>query len=317
MTNQKPNVLMTLPTRPAAMARLDAAFTIHALWEHKDPQAYLASVGPQVQAVATTGERGLSADEIAQLPNLEIVACFGVGVDAIDHDACDAGGIPVTNTPDVLSQDVADLAMGLVLAVLRRIVEADRYVRAGRWPSEGMLRLGTRLAGRRLGILGMGRIGFELAKRAAAFDLAVAYHNRRQRSDCAYQYFDSLTGLARWSDILVLTLPGGPSTQNLVDEAVLRALGADGVLINVARGSVVDEAALVAALQNGQIVGAGLDVFAAEPNVPSALFALDQVVLQPHQASATDATRDAMANLVVDNLLAHFAGKPLLTRYVR
>jgi lactate dehydrogenase-like 2-hydroxyacid dehydrogenase len=315
--NEKPNILLTLPARPVAMTKLDDAYTVHRLWEAEDKTAFLTSIGDRIRAVATSGERGVTAEEMAMLPNLEIISCFSVGVDAVDHEACEARGIPVTNTPDVLSKDVADLAIGLTLMVLRRMLEADRYVRSGRWASEGMMRLATSLQGRKLGILGMGRIGHELARRAEVFDMEIAYHNRRKRDDVVYDYHADLASLARWADVLALTIPGGPATLHMVDKTVLEALGPDGVLINVARGSVVDETALIEALQSGTIAAAGLDVFEKEPNVPQALVDMDNVVLQPHQASATDDTRDAMANLVVDNLKAHFAGQPLLTPYRR
>jgi lactate dehydrogenase-like 2-hydroxyacid dehydrogenase len=205
------------------------------------------------------------------------------------------------------------MGLALMLAVLRRVVEGDRYVRAGRWRKEGPMRLAACARGKRLGILGLGRIGKALARRAEALGMRVAYHGRRPQPDIAYPFHGDLVDLARDSDVLALTCPGGAETRGLVDAAVLEALGPAGYLVNVARGSVCDEPALVAALVEGRIAGAGLDVFADEPNVPEALLGLDNVVLQPHAASATDETRDAMAQLVVDNLAAHFAGKPLLT----
>jgi lactate dehydrogenase-like 2-hydroxyacid dehydrogenase len=308
----KPDVLVVYPNRPGAMAQLEAAYTLHHLWRAEDRERLLAEVGPRVRAIVTTGERGASAELIGRLPALEIVACFGVGIDAIDRAACAARAIPITNTPDVLTDDVADMALALILAVLRRIVQGDRYVRAGSW-QKGPMPLTTCARGKTLGVLGLGRIGKALAHRAEALGMKVAYHGRRPHPEVAYAYHASLVELARASDVLALTCPGGAETRGLVDAAVLEALGPEGYLVNVARGSVCDEPALVEALVGRRIAGAGLDVFAKEPNVPEALLGLDNVVLQPHAASATVETRDAMAQLVVDNLAAHFAGRPLVT----
>lgn len=308
----KPDILLVAPIMPQVMPAVDAMFNAHILYEAADGEALVARVAETVRAIATRAEVGADRALIARLPRLEIIACYGVGVDAIDLAAARDHGVVVTNTPDVLTEDVADMALALFLAVHRRVCEADRYVRAGAW-ANGAMRLTTRVGGRRLGIIGLGRIGRAVARRAAAFDLKIAYHGRHEQPDCGYRYYADAAALARDSDILVLTCPGGAATHHLVDAAVLDALGPDGVLINVARGSVVDEAALVAALQDGRLGGAGLDVFAAEPDVPGALCKMDNVVLQPHQASATIETRLAMADLVVDNLRAHFAGQPALT----
>lgn len=310
--NQKPVVLVVWPNRPKAMAELESTYRLVHLWQAAEPEALLESEGPEIRAIVTTGERGASAQLLERLPRLEIVACFGVGYDGIDVEACKAKGVQVTNTPDVLSRDVADMGLGLILMTLRRMAEADRFVRAGRW-LDGSHPLGTCAAGKKLGILGMGRIGLELAKRAEVLGMEVAYHNRTKRADVALPYQASLVELARWADVLAVACPGGAATHNLVDAAVLDALGPEGWLINIARGSVVDEPALVAALEAGKIKGAGLDVFADEPRVPEALFAMDNVVLQPHGASATEETRDAMAGLVVANLGAHFKGEELPT----
>lgn len=309
---EKPVVLVVWPNRPKAMAELENAYRLVHLWQASNPEALLEAEGPEVRAIVTTGERGASAALINRLPRLEIAACFGVGYDGIDVAACKARGIKITNTPDVLSRDVADMGLGLILMTLRQMALADRFVRAGKW-LEGTLPLGTCLAGKRLGILGLGRIGTELARRGEVVGMAVGYHSR-SRKDVAYPYFDTLIGLARWADVLAVIVPGGGETRHLVNAEVLEALGPNGWLINIARGSVVDEAALVEALQEGRVKGAGLDVFADEPHVPEALLAMDNVVLQPHMASATEETRDAMAALVVANLKAHFAGAPLVTR---
>ena len=309
---EKPAVLVVWPNRPKAMAELEAAYRLIHFWQASEPETLLDAEGPEVRAIVTTGERGASAQLMDRLPRLEIVACFGVGYDGIDVAACKARGVRVTNTPDVLSRDVADMGLGLILMTLRRMAEADRFVRAGRW-IEGAHPLGTCAAGKKLGILGMGRIGLELAKRANVLDMEVAYHNRTRRADVELPYKSSLVELARWADVLAVACPGGAATRNLVDAEVLEAVGPEGWLINIARGSVVDEPALVAALQAGKIRGAGLDVFADEPRVPEALLAMDNVVLQPHNASATEETRDAMAGLVVANLRAHFTEQNLPT----
>jgi lactate dehydrogenase-like 2-hydroxyacid dehydrogenase len=308
----RPDVLVVWPNRPKAMAQLEEAYQLHHWWKAEDPDAMLREVGPRVRAVVFSGERGPSAVMIGQMPRLEIAACYGVGIDAIDKEACKARGIPITNTPDVLTEEVADMGLALMLAVMRRIVEGDRYVRGGRWASQGSMELGTTPRGKRLGIVGLGRIGKAVARRGELLGMEIAYHNR-SRAEVPYPYHPDPVGLAGESDVLILCCPGGPATRGLVNADVLEALGPEGYLVNIARGSVVDEPALVKALVERRIKGAALDVFADEPNVPEALFGLDHVVLTPHAASATNETRDAMAQLVVDNLAAHFAGRPLLT----
>lgn len=309
----KPDVLVVWPNRPKAMAELESAYTLHHLWQAADREALLAEVGPRVRAIVTTGERGASAELIDRLPALEIAACFGVGYDGIDQEACRRRGIPITNTPDVLTEDVADMGLALTLCVMRRIVEGDRWVRAGRWVKEGAMPLGSTPRGKRMGIVGLGRIGKALARRAEAIGMRVAYHGRQPQPDVAYPHHADPVSLARESDVLAVCTPGGAATRGLVGREVLAALPASAVLVNIARGTVVDEAALVEALTSGKLAGAGLDVFADEPTVPEALLKLDNVVLTPHAASATVETRDAMAQLVVDNLAAHFAGQPLVT----
>ncbi len=308
----KPDVLVIFPNRPKAMADLEAAYTLHHLWKAERPDSLVAEVGPRIRAVVATGEKGASAELIDKLPALEIVACFGVGVDATDRPACARRNIPITNTPDVLTEDVADQGLALMLAALRGIVRNDRYVREGRW-QEGSAPLTVRARGKKVGVLGLGRIGKAFARRVEALGMTVSYFGRRRQAEVAYPYYDDLVAMARDVDVLVLTCPGGAETRGLVNAAVLEALGPEGWLVNVARGSVCDEPALVDALVNRRVAGASLDVFVDEPNVPEVLFGLDNVVLQPHAASATTETRDAMAQLVVDNLAAHFAGKPLLT----
>ncbi|TZG26126.1 2-hydroxyacid dehydrogenase [Sphingomonas montanisoli] len=269
--------------------------------------------GPGIRAVATHGSTGIDAATMAKLPDLEMIAVSAVGVDKVDLAEAKRRGIHVTNTPDVLTDDVADLAIGLMIALYRNIPRDDALVRSGRWASEGMPTLSRRLTGQRIGILGLGRIGQAIAKRAAPFAGEIAYHSRHPVADVSWRYAESAMVLAASVDILIVATPGGPATDKLVDATVIDALGPNGSLINIARGSVVDEDALVAALVEGRLGGAGLDVFAHEPHVPAALLPLPNVVLLPHQGSATVETRDAMAQLVLDNLAAFFAGQPLLT----
>jgi lactate dehydrogenase-like 2-hydroxyacid dehydrogenase len=304
-------VLLVAPIYGPSQARLEADYRVHRLWEAPDRAAALAALAPRIEIVVTTGGAGAARALIECLPQLRLIACFGVGVDAIDLAAARERGIAVTNTPDVLTDDVADLALGLMLATLRGIAAADRYVRSGAWQRANMP-LQKRASGKRLGIIGMGRIGTAIAARAAAFGMSIAWHGPRAKA-LPWRYEPDLIALARSVDVLVAACPGGAATRGLVSREVLAALGAEGVFINIARGSVVDEAALVELLASRQLGGAGLDVFADEPSVPTALFALDNVVLQPHQASATVETRAAMGNLVLDNIAAYAAGRPLLT----
>jgi lactate dehydrogenase-like 2-hydroxyacid dehydrogenase len=241
-----------------------------------------------------------------------MIACCGVGYDGIDVAAARKRNVIVTNTPDVLNDCVADVAMGLLIDASRGIGRGERHVRAGKW-LKGGVPLQTRVSGKRLGIIGMGRIGKVIARRAAGFDMKIAYHSRRKVADVPFTYYDKLVDLAKNSDYLVAIIPGGQETFHLIDEAVLRALGPKGILVNVARGSVVDEAALVKCLQEGALGGAGLDVFEEEPKMSEALWTMENVVLTPHIGSGTHETRAAMSRLTLDNLVAHFAGKPVLT----
>jgi lactate dehydrogenase-like 2-hydroxyacid dehydrogenase len=311
----KPDLLVVWPNRPNQMDQLEAAYTVHHLHKAADPDRLVAEVGPRIRAIVTTGERGATRRLIERCPALEIVSCFGVGIDAIDRAACRERGVPITNTPDVLTEDVADMGLVLMLALLRRIPAADRWVRDGRWVSEGAMPLSRCARNKTLGILGLGRIGKALARRAEVLGMKVTYHGRRPQSDVSHRYYDRLVDMARDCDVLTLCLPGGADTKGVVTAEVLEALGPEGYLVNIARGSVVDEPALVTALVERRIAGAALDVLADEPNVPDALLELDHVILQPHAASGTVETRDAMAQLVVDNLAAHFAGRPLLTPF--
>jgi hydroxypyruvate reductase len=294
------------------MERLGTEFTIHPLWEAKEPLTFLASIADRVRGFANFTGYPVSAKLMEALPKLEIIATMSVGTDHIDLATAKARGIAVTNAPDVLTDCVADLGMGLTINLARNLVVADRFVRAGDW-TKGLFPLATKLGGATMGIVGLGRIGKAVAKRAEAFGMRIVYYGRRRVPDATYSFYDDLVAMARDSNFLMLTCPGGEATRNLVDAKVIEALGRDGLLVNIARGSVVDQPALIAALQSGTLGGAALDVYADEPRVPEALMKLDNVVLAPHIASATHATRRAMGNLMIDNLLAHFAGKKLLT----
>ena len=308
----KPDLLVVGPMYPPTLAAIDAAYTTHKLWLAPDRDAFLASVADRIDAASTSGTRGMDAATMDKLPKLKMISHFGVGVDSIDIDAAKKRGITVTNTPDVLNADVADLAIALLLAAVRRIPAGDRYVRDGRW-LKGAMPLAETIQGKTLGIIGLGRIGREIARRALAFNLKIAYQGPNKKKDVSWPYFADPVALAREVDFIVASCPGGESTRGVVSRAVLEALGAKGVFVNISRGSVADETALVELLKEGKLGGAGLDVFADEPRVPEALFAMDNVVLQPHVGSATHPTRLAMGQLVVDNLAAYFARKPLLT----
>ena len=296
---------------PFLMEPLQAAYTVHQRLHETDPAAF-AKVAPHVRAIAASGDSKVDAALIAQLPALEIIAVMGVGYDGIDVAAARSRGVVVTHTPGVLNDDVADLAIALMLAWARQVARADRYVRAGRW-REGPLPLGRKVSGARLGLVGMGRIGQAIAHRAAAFGMSIAYTARSARAGLAYRYLPTAAALAAQSDFLVVITPGGAGTRKLINAQVLAALGPQGCLVNVARGSVVDEAALIEALQAGTVGGAALDVFENEPDVPQALRELDNVVLTPHIGSATAQTRRAMAELAFANLDAKLNGRALLT----
>jgi len=308
----KPEILIVGPMYSPTQARLETEFTAHRLWEAADREAFLKGIADRVRGIAVYALHGCPATVIEALPRLEIIACMGIGVDAIDVACAKSRGVIVTNTPDVVTEDTADIALGLMLAVERRIAAADRFVRRGDWLA-GDLPFGRALRRRKLGIIGLGRIGQAIAHRAAAFGMEIAYQGPRRKAEFPYRYFAEPVALAGWADIVAVACPGGEATRNLVDRAVIEALGPEGSLVNIARGSVVDEPALVAALQVGGLGAAGLDVYATEPRVPEALLAMDNVVLTPHIGSATHDTRREMGDLTVDNLLAHFAGRPPLT----
>ncbi len=293
-----PDLYLLGGASPTLEATLAERFTLH----RKDPPV-------TTRAIVGGGSSVVDATLLDSLPALEIIAINGVGYDGIDLAATKARGIAVTTTPDVLTDDVADLAIGLMLAVQRRIVANDRAVRDGGW----QVALSRRASGRRIGIFGLGRIGRAIAKRAAPFASELHYTARSAKPDFAGVFHADIASLAAACDVLIIAAPGSEATSHIVDAGALGALGEDGILINIARGSLVDELALVAALQDGTIAGAGLDVFADEPALPDALKAMDQVVLSPHQGSATVDGRAAMAALVVANLDAHFDGRPLPT----
>lgn len=306
-------VLMPLPGMPEIATRLERRVTLHKLWEVADRQATLAEIAPNVRAVVSTWATArVDAELMRRLPKLEIVVGFGVGYDHIDAAWAGRHGIVVTHTPGVLDADVADLAIALTLAATRRLPQAERHLRDGRWPN-GAFPLTASLQGRLMGVLGLGRIGKAIARRAEAFGLNIAYHGRQKQDGVAYPYYATPLALAEACDILMVAAPGGPETRHVVDARVLAALSPNGVLVNIARGSLVDERALIAALSDGVILAAGLDVYEQEPSVPAELMALDNAVLLPHVGSATGQTRAAMANLVVDNLLSWIDGEGPLT----
>ena len=305
----QPDVLVVAKLPPFLMDALRATFSVHDRLHQTDAAAFDA-IAPRIRAIAASGESTVDAALMDRLPALQIISVMGVGYDGIDVAGAKARNVVVTHTPGVLNDDVADLAIGLMLATARAIPQSDRHVRAGLWPS-GPMPLARKVSGARLGLVGMGRIGQAIAQRANAFAMSVAYTARSAKAELPYRYLPSARALAAESDFLVVITPGGAGTRKLIDAEVLAALGADGILVNVARGSVVDETALIDALQRGVIAGAGLDVFESEPNVPQALRDLNNVVLTPHIGSATGATRRAMADLAFANLHALFNGRPL------
>src|SRR5712671_4681734 len=313
MTAEKPDVLLLGPPRAVFVNGLAAAFTVHRLPE-QDAEAKLAAIAPGLSAIAVSSVTDrVDAQLMARLPKLAIVSTFGVGYDHIDAAWAGAHGIVVTNTPDVLTEEVADTALGLVLCTVREFPQAERYLRAGKWRQKNYPLSKATLRDRTVGMVGMGRIGQAIARRLAAMQVPVVYHPRRPAAGVPYRHYPKLIDMARDVDVLMVITPGGAETKNLIDAQVLEALGPDGILINMSRGSVVDEPALIKALQQKTILSAGLDVFAREPEVPAELIAMDHVVLFPHLGSASVATRDKMDQLVVDNLLAWGAGKPPLT----
>jgi len=311
MAKVRPEVLLLGPAKPVIVNGLEPACTL--LRPAADRDAFFAAQGHVAAIACTATSEPIDDAWLARFPNLQIIASFGVGYDHINAAAAAQRGVIVTNTPDVLTQEVADTALGLLLCTVRELPQSERYLRAGKWLERPYpLTRGT-LRNRVVGMVGMGRIGTAIARRLDAFGVPVVYHSRRPRSELAYRHYPDLTEMARAADVLLVITPGGPATRHLINANVLEALGPNGILINVARGSVVDEPALIAALRDGKIMAAGLDVFANEPHVPAELLALDNVVLLPHVGSGSVFTREKMDQLVVDNILAWAAGKPPLT----
>lgn len=305
---QNVDLLVPGQIHPIVLEELEKAFVVHRLWEAADAETLLARIGPAVRGLVSDGGPVDSA-MIDRFPKLEIISSYGVGYDAIDAVAAARRGIVVTNTPSVLDDEVADLCIGLLLAAIRELPQADRHVRSGAWRSGAEYRLTSSLRGRAVGIFGLGRIGKAVARRLDGFDVAISYHGRSRQPDVPYDHVPSLVELAHRSDILICVAPGGAATRHAVNAQVLDALGHDGILVNIGRGSVVDESAVIAALDRGALAAVGLDVFEDEPNVPEALMAFDNVVLLPHVGSGTFITREAMARLVVANVVDWFDGR--------
>jgi lactate dehydrogenase-like 2-hydroxyacid dehydrogenase len=314
MAAEKTDVLLIGPSKPVIVDGLVPAFNLHKFPDARDRERFFAETAPRIRgiAVAATEER-LDARFMARFPRLEIVSSFGVGYDHVDAVWAGEHGITVTNTPDVLTEEVADTALGLLLCTAREFPQAERYVRAGKWAQKGYPLSKATLRNRTVGMVGMGRIGQAIARRLEAMQVPVVYHSRRPAAGLSYRHYPKLIDMARDVDVLLVITPGGAETKNLIDAEVLHALGPDGILINMARGSVVDEAALIKALREKTILSAGLDVYAREPEVPPELIAMEHVVLFPHLGSASVATREKMDQLVVDNLLAWAKGKPPFT----
>ena len=310
----KPDVLLVGARKPVMMQGFDGKVTLHHWLEQKDKDAFLKAHGGKIRAIAIAYTANkVDGAFMSQFPKLEQISSFGVGYDHIDAKWAGEHGIIVTNTPDVLNEEVADTALGLLLCTVREFPQADRYLRAGKWPSAHYPLTKATLRNRTVGMVGMGRIGKAIAKRLEAFGVPVVYHSRNPQAGVAYKHYPKLLDMAREVDTLMIIVPGGASTQNMINAEVLKALGSNGIVINMARGSVIDEPALIEALKNRTIYSAGLDVFAKQPQVPKELMEMEHVVLFPHLGSASEATRAAMDQLVVDNILAWGSGKPPLT----
>jgi lactate dehydrogenase-like 2-hydroxyacid dehydrogenase len=314
MAGEKPDVLLLGYKKPVMVQGLSPGVSLHYLADAKDPDAFIKEVGQKIRAIAIAMTHNkLDGPFMRKFPKLEQISSFGVGYDHIDAKWAGVHGIIVTNTPDVLNEEVADTALGLLLCTVREFPQAERYLRAGKWLEKHYPLTKATLRDRTVGMVGMGRIGKAIAKRLEAFGVPVVYHSRNPQAGVGYKYYPKLLDMARDVDTLMVIVPGGPSTANMINAEVLKALGPRGILINMARGSVVDEPALIEALKSHTIYAAGLDVFAKEPQVPKELIEMDNVVLFPHLGSSTEVTRAAMDQLVVDNILAWAAGKPPLT----
>jgi lactate dehydrogenase-like 2-hydroxyacid dehydrogenase len=313
MAGDKIELLLIGPPKPTIVNGL-AALTLHRLGEAKDRDALLEEIGGRVRAIASSvTAEPIGGELMGKLPRLEIVSTFGVGYDHIDVQWAAAHGVTVTNTPQVLTEEVADTALGLLLSTVREFPQAERYLRAGKWPERGYPLSKATLRNRTVGMVGMGAIGQAIARRLDAMNVPVVYHSRRPAAGVSYRHYPKLLDMARDVTVLLVITPGGAETKNLINAEVLKALGPDGILINMARGSVVDEEALMQALKDKVILSAGLDVYLREPEVPPELIAMENIVLFPHLGSASVHTRTQMDQLVVDNLLAWAAGKPPLT----
>ncbi|HEY7458303.1 MAG TPA: 2-hydroxyacid dehydrogenase [Xanthobacteraceae bacterium] len=312
MAADKFELLQTGPVPAFVEEQIDRLFTVHKLHKASDREAFFKEIAPKVRAIISFGAVPISAALMQTMPNLEIVGNFGVGYDSVDAKWAGEHGIVVTNTPGVLDEEVADTTLGLLLNTVRQLPQSERYLRAGKW-LEKPFPLSATLRGRKVGIVGMGRIGKAIARRIEALRLPVVYHSRRPAEGVTYRHYPNLVAMARDIDVLIVIVPGGAATKNMINREVLEALGPNGVLINVARGSVVDEPALIEALRNKKILSAGLDVFADEPRVPKELIDMDHVVLLPHVGSASVETRRAMGQLVVDNLKSWAEGKGPIT----
>lgn len=310
----KPDILQVGPYPDWDQIPLDESFQMHKIFEASDPEDYLKTVGERVRGIATRGELGANRAMIEACPNLEIISVYGVGFDAVDLDACRERGIRVTNTPDVLTNDVADLGVAMMLTQSRGMIGAESWVRDGSWQSKGLYPLKRRVWGRKAGVLGLGRIGFEVAKRLAGFDLDIAYSDVAAKDYAPdWTFIADPVELARHADFLFVTLAASAATRHIVNSQVIDAVGPDGMIINISRASNIDEEALLDALENGRLGSAALDVFEGEPALNPRFLELDNVLLQPHHASGTIETRKAMGKLVRDNLSAHFAGNELPT----
>jgi hydroxypyruvate reductase len=308
----KPEILVVTPIYAPTLAALEGEFVVHRLWRAPDPEILIDEIADRVRGVVTTGIAGLTPARMQALPKLEIIACFGTPNGTVDLAAAKHRGVVVTNTPDSIAAPVVDLALGLLIAVMRCICASDRFVRAGKW-REGPPPMGTHLGGKTCGIVGLGKIGKGIAQRVQGFGMAVCYHGPHRKEELNYPYYPDLEAMAQLADCLVLACPLTAATRGMIDARVLNALGPEGFLINVARGPVVDQQALIAALQEKRIAGAGLDVFWDEPEVPSDLLTMENVVLQPHMGSSTREIREERGRKVLANLRAHFAGEPVLT----
>lgn len=310
--SERPHVLIAAPMMPFVLEEIERRYQAHRYWQAADKAALLAGIGPKIRAVATSGTAGADSALLRALPNLGVIVCHGVGVDAIDVEQAAARGIPITTTPNVLTDDVADHALAVLFALCRGVARGDAFVRSGEWAARKPFPLGRRVTGKRAGIIGLGQIGGAIARRLAAFEVSVGYVDVADRP-LPYRRYPDAAALAAEVDFLFVAASGGKGSPPVVGERELAALGPKGVLINIARGPLVDEAALLAALESGGIAGAALDVFVGEPAIDARFLKLGNVVLTPHQASATVETRTAMGRLVLDNLAAYFAGGPLVT----